>query len=139
MTLDRAAPNTSVIDLLDRILDKGIVIDAWVRVSLAGIDLITVEARVVVASFHTYLTYADAMSRREPLSTAVHAAPAHRLTLEDQLRRFQKQMERQLFEPHAHRRRWDDRVRDEHYDSLATTVVTTPAGLRRSRRPLPQA
>ncbi len=41
--------------MLDRVLDKGIVIDAWVRVSLAGIDLTTVEARVVVASIDTYL------------------------------------------------------------------------------------
>jgi len=43
------------------VLDKGIVIDAWVRVSLVGIDLITVEARVVVASIDTYLRYADAL------------------------------------------------------------------------------
>jgi hypothetical protein len=46
---------------LDRVLDKGIVIDAWVRISLVGIDLITVEARVVVASIDTYLKYADAV------------------------------------------------------------------------------
>ena len=49
MPVERAAGGTSLIDVLDRILDKGIVIDAWVRVSLVGIDLITVEARVVVA------------------------------------------------------------------------------------------
>ena len=49
------------IDVLDRVLDKGIVIDAWVRISLVGIDLITVEARVVVASIDTYLKYADAV------------------------------------------------------------------------------
>ena len=47
--------------MLDRVLDKGIVIDAWVRISLVGIDLITVEARVVVASIDTYLKYADAV------------------------------------------------------------------------------
>ena len=47
--------------MLDRVLDKGIVIDAWVRVSLVGIDLITVEARVVVASIDTYLKYSDAV------------------------------------------------------------------------------
>ena len=50
MPVERAAGGTSLIDVLDRVLDKGIVIDAWVRVSLVGIDLITVEARVVVAS-----------------------------------------------------------------------------------------
>jgi hypothetical protein len=43
------------------VLDKGIVIDAWVRISLVGIDLITIEARVVVASIDTYLKYAEAV------------------------------------------------------------------------------
>jgi len=54
--------------VLDRVLDKGIVIDAWVRVSLVGIDLITVEARVVVASIDTYLKYAEAVSQVSTLS-----------------------------------------------------------------------
>ena len=45
MPVERAAGGTSLIDVLDRVLDKGIVIDAWVRVSLVGIDLVTVEAR----------------------------------------------------------------------------------------------
>jgi hypothetical protein len=49
---------STLVDVLDRVLDKGIVIDAWVRISLVGIDLITVEARVVVASIDTYLAYA---------------------------------------------------------------------------------
>ena len=61
MTVERAAGGTSLIDVLDRVLDKGIVIDAWVRVSLVGIDLITVEARVVVASIDTYLKYSEAV------------------------------------------------------------------------------
>jgi hypothetical protein len=60
MAVERAAGGTSLIDVLDRVLDKGIVIDAWVRVSLVGIDLITVEARVVVASIDTYLKYSEA-------------------------------------------------------------------------------
>jgi hypothetical protein len=61
MAVERAAGGTSLIDVLDRVLDKGIVIDAWVRVSLMGIDLITVEARVVVASIDTYLKYSEAV------------------------------------------------------------------------------
>jgi hypothetical protein len=61
MAVERTAGGTSLIDVLDRVLDKGIVIDAWVRVSLVGIDLITVEARVVVASIDTYLKYSDAI------------------------------------------------------------------------------
>ena len=61
MAVERAPGGTSLIDVLDRVLDKGIVIDAWVRVSLVGIDLITVEARVVVASIDTYLKYSEAV------------------------------------------------------------------------------
>ena len=54
MQVQRASGSTSALDVLDRVLDKGIVIDAWVRVSLMGIDLITIDARVVVASIDTY-------------------------------------------------------------------------------------
>jgi len=62
MVIERASSNSSFIDVLDRVLDKGIVIDAWVRVSLVGIDLVTVEARVVVASIETYFAYSDALA-----------------------------------------------------------------------------
>jgi hypothetical protein len=62
LPLERLSASTSVIDVLDHVLDKGIVIDAWVRVSLVGIDLLTIEARVVVASIESYLTYADSLS-----------------------------------------------------------------------------
>ena len=68
MPIERAAGGTSLIDVLDRVLDKGIVIDAWVRVSLVGIDLITVEARVVVASIDTYLKYSEAVGQAVPVS-----------------------------------------------------------------------
>ena len=61
MAVERVSGGSSLIDVLDRVLDKGIVIDVWVRISLVGIDLITVEARVVVASIDTYLKYADAV------------------------------------------------------------------------------
>lgn len=57
--VQKAPAGTSLVDVLDRVLDKGIVIDAYVRVSLVGIDLVSVEARVVVASVETYLEYAD--------------------------------------------------------------------------------
>ncbi len=63
MPVERASGGTSLIDVLDRVLDKGIVIDAWVRVSLVGIDLLTVEARVVVASIDTYIKYSEAVSQ----------------------------------------------------------------------------
>ena len=68
MAVERTSGGTSLIDVLDRVLDKGIVIDAWVRVSLVGIDLITVEARVVVASIDTYLKYAEAVGITSPAS-----------------------------------------------------------------------
>jgi len=68
MPVERASGGTSLIDVLDRVLDKGIVIDAWVRVSLVGIDLITVEARVVVASIDTYLKYSEAVGITAPIS-----------------------------------------------------------------------
>ena len=68
MPVERTSGGTSLIDVLDRVLDKGIVIDAWVRVSLVGIDLITVEARVVVASIETYLKYSEAVGSLTPAS-----------------------------------------------------------------------
>jgi hypothetical protein len=97
MPVERAPGGTSLIDVLDRILDKGIVIDAWVRISLVGIDLITVEARVVVASIDTYLRYAEAIGITSPVSrpafgpgvreesgTAPETAPAERLLTREQ-------------------------------------------------------
>ena len=60
----RRAPNSSgLYDVLDLILDKGIVIDAFVRVSLVGIELLTVDLRVVIASVDTYLRYAEGVER----------------------------------------------------------------------------
>jgi gas vesicle structural protein len=52
----------TLIEVLDRVLDKGIVIDAWVRLSLAGMDLLSLEARLVMASLETYLSHAGALS-----------------------------------------------------------------------------
>ena len=77
MAVERAAGGTSLIDVLDRVLDKGIVIDAWVRVSLVGIDLITVEARVVVASIDTYLKYSEAVGQVAPASRPQAELAAH--------------------------------------------------------------
>ncbi|HEX8997117.1 MAG TPA: gas vesicle structural protein GvpA [Ktedonobacterales bacterium] len=53
--------NNMLLELIDRILDKGIVIDAWARVSVLSIELLTIEARIVVASVETYLRYAEAI------------------------------------------------------------------------------
>src|SRR3954469_10039853 len=75
MAVERAPGGTSLIDVLDRVLDKGIVIDAWVRISLVGIDLITVEARVVVASIDTYLKYAEAVGLTPAVSRPAMGPP----------------------------------------------------------------
>ena len=63
MNVQRVAPQASVTEVLDRVLDRGIVIDAWLRVSVAGITLIDVDARVVVASIETYVQRADAVAQ----------------------------------------------------------------------------
>jgi len=68
LSVDREPSSTSVVDVLDRVL--GIVIDAWVRVSLVGIELVTVEARVVVASISTYFSHAEAIAELPRASTA---------------------------------------------------------------------
>ncbi|MFD7844757.1 gas vesicle protein GvpJ [Nocardia sp. NPDC059764] len=61
-----ARPNSSSLaDVVDTILDKGLVIDAFARVSLVGIELVTIDARVVVASVDTYLRFAEAVNRLE--------------------------------------------------------------------------
>ena len=85
MAVERAAGGSSLIDVLDRVLDKGIVIDAWVRVSLVGIDLITVEARVVVASIDTYLKYSEAVGQSVPVARpALESRPYDELAAENQ-------------------------------------------------------
>ena len=60
--LDRPAPS-SLADVINTILDKGLVIDIYVRVSLVGIELLTIDARIVIASVDTYLRFAEAVSR----------------------------------------------------------------------------
>ncbi len=61
MAVEKSNASSSLVEVVDRILDKGIVVDAWVRVSLVGIELLTIEARVVVASVETFLKYAEAI------------------------------------------------------------------------------
>ena len=61
MAVEKSVASSSLAEVVDRILDKGIVIDAYVRVSLVGIELLAIEARVVIASVETYLKYAEAI------------------------------------------------------------------------------
>ena len=85
MAVERTPSGSSLIDVLDRVLDKGIVIDAWVRVSLVGIDLVTVEARIVVASIDTYLKYSEAVGITGPVSRP------RELGVGDELERMQRE------------------------------------------------
>jgi gas vesicle structural protein len=71
MAVEKTIASTSLAEVIDRILDKGVVVDAWVRVSLVGIELLAIEARAVVAGVDTYLKYAEAVGL-----TAAAAAPA---------------------------------------------------------------
>jgi len=61
MAIEKSVASSSIAEVVDRILDKGIVIDAFVRIALVGIELIAIEARIVIASVETWLKYADAI------------------------------------------------------------------------------
>ncbi|MBK1660060.1 gas vesicle structural protein GvpA [Paracraurococcus ruber] len=72
MTINKSLASSSLAEVIDRILDKGVVVDAFVRVALVGIELIAIEIRAVVASVETYLKYAEAVG----LTTDPAAVPA---------------------------------------------------------------
>lgn len=59
--VEKSMASSSLVEVVDRVLDKGVVIDAWARVSLVGIEILAIEARVVIASVETYLKYAEAV------------------------------------------------------------------------------
>lgn len=88
MAVERTPAGSSLVDVLDRVLDKGIVIDAYVRVTLVGIDLIGVEARIVVASVETYLRYSDQIGTANRVGLSDVAAELARVRTENsELRR----------------------------------------------------
>jgi hypothetical protein len=72
--LERPAPS-SLADVINTILDKGLVIDIYVRVSLVGIELITIDARIVIASVDTYLRFAQAVNRLDLTETQTSGIP----------------------------------------------------------------
>jgi hypothetical protein len=61
MAVEKSVGSSSLVEVVDRVLDKGVVIDAFARVSLVGIELVAIEARVVISSVETYLKYAEAI------------------------------------------------------------------------------
>ncbi|HET8560981.1 MAG TPA: gas vesicle protein GvpJ [Marmoricola sp.] len=72
--MERPAPS-SLADVINTILDKGLVIDIYVRVSLVGIELLTIDARIVIASVDTYLRFAEAVNRLDLTETETHGIP----------------------------------------------------------------
>ena len=76
--LQRQPRPSGLADVLDVILDKGLVIDAYVRVSLIGIELLTIDARIVVASVDTYLRFAEAVNRLDLTDTDDFRVPDFR-------------------------------------------------------------
>jgi len=59
--MKKSTDSASLVEVIDRILDKGIVIDLWARVNLVGIELLSIEARIVIASVRSWLCYANAV------------------------------------------------------------------------------
>jgi gas vesicle structural protein len=73
--LQRAPSPSGLADVIDLILDKGLVIDAYVRVAVIGIELITIDARIVIASVDTYLRFAEAVHRLDLTETELSGLP----------------------------------------------------------------
>jgi hypothetical protein len=67
--LQRAPSPSGLADVIDLILDKGLVIDAYVRIAVIGIELVTIDARIVIASVDTYLRFAEAVNRLDLTQT----------------------------------------------------------------------
>ena len=105
MAVERAPGGSSLIVVLDRVLDNGIVIDAYVRVSLVGIDLVTVEARVVVASIDTYLKYSEAFGIVSPARGRELATPSTTQADLDRITAENAELKRRLEDENAELKR----------------------------------
>jgi hypothetical protein len=73
--LQRAPSPSGLADVVDLILDKGLVIDAYIRVAVIGIELVTIDARIVIASVDTYLRFAEAVNRLDLSKTELGGLP----------------------------------------------------------------
>jgi gas vesicle structural protein len=125
-----------VVDVLDHVLDKGVVIDAWVRVALAGIDLLTAEARIVVASIQTYVSEASRIAQRLPSAAPrLPALPRARWSeIEEQLRRIRRQLDSAPVLVGRAQQRAEDRILEELRDARARIVAPDRAKQRQRRR-----
>ena len=84
--VDRPRPS-GLADVIEIILDKGIVIDAFVRVSLIGIEILTIDARIVIASVDTYLRFAEAVNRLDIVQNSDSEGLPELVELDDRERR----------------------------------------------------
>jgi len=73
--LQRAPSPSGLADVIDLILDKGLVIDAYVRIAVIGIELVTIDARIVIASVDTYLRFAEQVNRLDLTKTELAGLP----------------------------------------------------------------
>jgi hypothetical protein len=73
--LQRAPSPSGLADVVDLILDKGLVIDAYIRIAVIGIELVTIDARIVIASVDTYLSFAEAVNRLDLNETELSGLP----------------------------------------------------------------
>jgi len=73
--LQRAPSPSGLADVVELILDKGLVIDAYVRVAVIGIELVTIDARIVIASVDTYLRFAEVVNRLDLTETELSGLP----------------------------------------------------------------
>ena len=73
--LQRAPSPSGLVDVVDLILDKGLVIDAYIRISVIGIELVTIDARIVIASIDTYLRFAEQVNRLDLTETELAGLP----------------------------------------------------------------
>jgi gas vesicle structural protein len=78
--LQRAPSPSGLADVVDLILDKGLVIDAYIRVAVIGIELVTIDARIVIASVDTYLRFAETVNRLDLTETEMSGLPELRET-----------------------------------------------------------
>lgn len=85
MAIEKTSSSSSLVEVIDRILDKGIVVDIWARVSLVGLEILTIEARIVIASVETYLKYAEAIGLTQ-------SAAIPRISDKDEEKKSQKRM-----------------------------------------------
>lgn len=70
VAIQKSVDSSSLAEVIDRILDKGVVIDIWARVSLVGIELLAIDARIVIASVNTWLYYAEKVGLLKDTTTS---------------------------------------------------------------------